>query len=194
MLKSRVIRDFPSPGQYNRAGPTPGYLQANKTLFPAVLALGSKLCARILPGSRVHGISCTIRTVTFEWLVTYWPWMTTLLRSETYYNKVDYAWQRKYAYCHLYGKQLCCKIVCSHRCLYILYIAHKMVKYEESGDASHSDMTIDELSLQGRLITGDQNTSCKRESSKGNANTARTQKLSHWAWKLVKQLAVQITS
>ena len=56
ILNSRDIRDFPSPGQYDRAGPAPGQLPAYKTLVPAVPARGSKICARLPPGSRVHGI------------------------------------------------------------------------------------------------------------------------------------------
>ena len=51
MLNSRDIRDFPSSGQYDRAGPAPGQLPANKTLVPAVPARGSKICARLPPGS-----------------------------------------------------------------------------------------------------------------------------------------------
>ena len=54
-----------------------------------------------------------------------------------------------------------------------------MVKYEESGDAPHSDMLIDELSLKRKHITGDQKTPCKRKRSKGNANTALIPKLTH---------------
>ena len=54
-----------------------------------------------------------------------------------------------------------------------------MVKYEESGDAPNSDMTIDKLSLKRKHIAGDQRTPCKRKRSKGNVNTALTQKPSH---------------
>ena len=49
MLISRDIRDVISPGQYDQ-------LPANKTLVPAVPAQGSKFCAHIQSGSRVHGI------------------------------------------------------------------------------------------------------------------------------------------
>ena len=63
MLNSRDIRDFPSSGQYDRAGPAPGQLPANKTLVPAVPARGSKICARLPPGSRVLGFSPGIQSL-----------------------------------------------------------------------------------------------------------------------------------
>ena len=117
-----------------------------------------------------------------------------IIKIRTYYNKVEDAWQRKYAYLSLTWQT----IVLPNRMFTLVFIyfyvhvGHRMVKYQESGNALHSDMVIDESSLKRKHINGDQQTPFKRKRSQGNAYTTVTQKLTRCAPTLVKQSSFTI--